>query len=125
MDEDQYRALIDGHVRQGEARGDFDNLPGAGKPQTDDTAPYDENWWVKGLIEREGLDMTSALPPSLAVRKELQRLPATLAALSFESAVREHVEDLNKRIRDARLTTIGGPPVVLRDLDVDKVVEDW
>jgi hypothetical protein len=125
MDEDKYRALIDGHVGQAERRGDFDDLPGRGKPQADDGAPYDENWWVKGLIEREGLDMTAALPPSLAVRKELQSLPATLAGLPFESSVRDHLDGLNKRIRDARLNTIAGPPVVLRDVDVEEIVAEW
>lgn len=125
MDEDEYRRIIDGHLREATERGDFEDLPGMGKPLPDDGMPYDEQWWVKGLIEREGLDMTAALPPSLAVRKEVQRLPETLAALTFESAVREHVEALNQRIRQARLNTVGGPPVVLRDIDVDEAVREW
>jgi Domain of unknown function (DUF1992) len=125
MDQDKYRALIDGHVRDAEARGEFDDLPGSGKPLASDAAPYDENWWVKGLIARENLDMTAALPPSLAVRKELQGLPRTLAAMPFEAQVREHLAGLNGRIREARLNTVGGPPVVLRDVDVDEVVGRW
>lgn len=46
---------VDRVIREAAERGEFDNLPGMGKPIEDLDQPYDENWWVKRWIEREKL----------------------------------------------------------------------
>ncbi len=33
-------------------RGEFDDLPGKGKPLPDAGEPYDELWWVKAWLRR-------------------------------------------------------------------------
>jgi DnaJ homologue, subfamily C, member 28, conserved domain len=33
-------------------RGEFDDLPGAGKPLRDRGRPYEELWWVRRWLER-------------------------------------------------------------------------
>jgi predicted flavoprotein YhiN len=38
---------IDRQIREARERGEFDNLPGTGKPLPDLDKPYDENWWVR------------------------------------------------------------------------------
>ena len=48
-------------------RGEFDNLPGAGKPIEGLGAEHDPDWWLKKLVERERI---AVLPPSIALRKE-------------------------------------------------------
>jgi hypothetical protein len=35
--------------------GDFDNLPGLGKPIPDIDEPYDPMWWVRPWVRREGM----------------------------------------------------------------------
>ena len=45
-------------------RGEFDDLPGAGKPIQDLGAEHDPDWWVKKLVERERI--TGVLPAALA-----------------------------------------------------------
>lgn len=35
-------------------RGEFDDLPGAGKPLPDYGRPYEELWWVRRWFERNG-----------------------------------------------------------------------
>ena len=53
---------VDMQIQQAIARGEFDDLPGAGKPIKGIDRPHDPDWWVKQLIERERI---SVLPPAL------------------------------------------------------------
>jgi hypothetical protein len=105
------------------ARGDFDNLPGAGKPIKGLGTQHDPDWWVKKLIERE--QITGVLPPALALRKEDAELDATLDRESAERVVRELLEDFNKRIVEARRQLQGGPPVITKTRDVGAEVAAW
>lgn len=103
-------------------RGDFDDLPGAGKPLPDRGDEHDPEWWLKRLVEREQLNL---LPPALALRTEDAQLEQTLDRMGSERQVREHVEDFNARIVDARRQLQGGPPVVTPTRDVDDEVARW
>ncbi len=47
--------FVDYLVKKAKAEGAFKNLPGEGRPIDDLDEPYDELWWAKKLIEREGL----------------------------------------------------------------------
>ncbi|MEU0739335.1 DUF1992 domain-containing protein [Streptomyces sp. NPDC006134] len=118
-----FESWVDRQIRDAEARGEFDRLPGAGKPLPADVdAVYDELWWVKRKLAREG---ASVLPPALALRKEAEDvLEAALRAPS-EPAVRRMVEDLNVKIRDVMFKPPPGPPLGLKPYDVDEVVRRW
>ena len=118
-----YESWIDRQIREATERGEFDNLRGAGKPIPGLTGRDDENWWVKGLLERENIK--PVLPGSLALRREVEDLPLTLADVRTEDAVREIVTDLNARILDARRRGVDGPPIVVRTVDVEGVVAAW
>jgi hypothetical protein len=43
-------------IQAAQERGEFDGLPGAGKPIPDLDQPYDECWWVRKWLEREDLN---------------------------------------------------------------------
>jgi hypothetical protein len=118
-----YESRIDRQIREAQERGEFDNLPGSGKPLPDRGELYDENWWVKELVRREKL--TGLAPASLRLRKEAEELMDTLATKPSESSVRAIVMDLNERIERARRGLVDGPPVILATFDVDEVVEAW
>lgn len=76
-----FESWVDRQIRQAEARGEFTELPGAGKPLPEVTdTPYDELWWIKRKMAREGL---SVLPPTLALRKEAEDVLAAIPALPF------------------------------------------
>lgn len=47
--------IADNRIRQAEEEGQFDDLPGTGKPIPDIDEPYDPLWWVKKWIRREGM----------------------------------------------------------------------
>lgn len=119
-----YETWIDKQVRAAAERGDFDDLPGAGKPLPGAYEPYDENWWVKGFLKREGLSMAAMLPPSLQLRKEIEQLPGTLDELRSERQVREHVAELNGRIV-AWMRAPEGPRVPVAPVDPDQVLDQW
>ena len=105
--------------------GSFDNLPGKGKPIPGLNEPRHENAWVASLAKRENLPVSAMLPPSLALAKEVEDLPARLAKEKSERAVRDVVEDLNERIRLAHRRPQEGPPLRVWTRDVEALVESW
>ena len=113
---------VDLQIKRAMERGEFDNLPGAGKPLGDLGSPYDRDWWLKKLIERERI---SVLPAALQLRKDDAELDALLDREATEKQVRTAVEDFNRRIVEARRQLQGGPPVVTPTRDVDTEVERW
>ena len=120
----RHESLIDQQIRAAEARGEFDDLPGAGKPLAGLDKPYTEDWWLKELAERENIGRY-ALPPSLALRREAQELRAGEVDSRSEATVRATVADYNERVVEARRKPLAGPPVVLQELDADEVVRAW
>src|SRR5260370_31032308 len=92
----RHESLIDQQIRAAEARGEFDDLPGAGKPLTGLDKPYSADWWLKDLVKREKLGR-NVLPPSLALRKEAQELLAGQLDSRSDSTVRATVADYNQR----------------------------
>lgn len=114
---------VDLQVQQAMARGDFDDLPGAGRPIEDLGAAHDPDWWVKQLIERE--QITGVLPPALQLRKDDAGLDDDLDRLAAEAEVRREVEDFNARVVAARRQLEGGPPVITPTRDVDVEVGRW
>jgi hypothetical protein len=113
---------VDLQVRQAMERGDFDDLPGAGKPLEGLGTEHDPDWWVKKLVEREQI---SVLPPALELRKEDAELEARLDRITAESEVREELGSFNARVRRARMQLLGGPPVITPERDLDAEVEAW
>ena len=114
---------VDLQVRQAVARGDFDKLPGFGKPIDGLTGEHDPDWWVKKLIERE--QITGVLPPSLLVRKADAELDAQLDRLVTEEQVRRAVDEFNEQVRWALYRPPEGPPVVTRQRVAEVEVERW
>src|ERR1700710_1010545 len=110
-------------IQQAIRRGDFDNLPGAGKPLTNLHQTYDPDWWIRQKIERENI--TGLGPPALTLRTENAALDARLDSAPGEHAVRELLADFNTRIIEARRQLKGGPPVITPLRDVDSEVDRW
>jgi DnaJ-like protein len=119
---EQQALWVDHQIRAAMERGEFDNLPGAGKPlKLPDR--HDPDWWVKGLIEREKI--TGVLPPALALRREDAELDAELDRMPTEEEVRRALADFNTRVVAARRQLQGGPPVVTPTRDVEDEVNAW
>ncbi|MEV0218107.1 DUF1992 domain-containing protein [Streptomyces sp. NPDC050704] len=118
-----FESWIDKQIREAEARGEFAELPGAGKPlpSLSDTS-YDELWWIKQKMAREGM---SVLPPTLALRKEAEDALARAAEAPSERVVRQIVTEINAKIREMMFKPPPGPPLGLKPYDVEDIVREW
>lgn len=120
---DQRAQYVEITIAQAMRRGDFDDLPGAGKPLRNLHEIHDPNWWIRKKIERERL--TGLGPPALTLRTEDATLDERMDAAPSEGAVRELLEDFNLRVLEARRQLQGGPPVVTAVRDVDAELAAW
>ncbi|WP_375407608.1 DUF1992 domain-containing protein [uncultured Amnibacterium sp.] len=120
---DERSMAVEVAIQQAMRRGDFDDLPGAGKPIADLGAVRDPDWWIRRKIERERL--TGLGPPALTLRSEDSGMRDRLDALAGEAMVREVLEDFNGRVKEARRQLLGGPPVITRPRDVEEEVVAW
>lgn len=118
----RFEGWIDRQIRQASERGEFDDLPGAGRPLPDLDRPYDEMWWVKRKLRSENL---SYLPPSLALRKEVHDALEGVTRAETEGEVRARVEAINEKIRDAIRMGIRGPELRLVPFNVERIVGEW
>ncbi|MFE9607542.1 DUF1992 domain-containing protein [Streptomyces sp. NPDC006012] len=106
-----------------DAQREFDRLTGAGKPLPQDMdAAYDELWWVKRKMAREGLAL---LPPALALRKEAEDALAAALAAPSERIARKIITEVNVKIRDMMFKPPPGPPLGKKPYDVEEVVREW
>ncbi|MGA8847464.1 MAG: DUF1992 domain-containing protein [Nocardioides sp.] len=114
---------VEEQIRVAMERGDFDDLPGAGKPIPGLDGDHDPDWWLNQLIERERIVL---LPPSLQLRKDDAALDGTLDQLVREDDVRREVGDFNARVLRARYSPQEGqPPLVTMPRDVESTVAAW
>ncbi len=121
-----FETWVERQIGQAQERGDFTGLRGAGRPlpafDPDETV-YD---WAVAKARREGIAPAEMLPPGLALRRERDDLPARVAALPSEAAVRAVAEDYNVRVeafwrrpQESRWSPVPGLA------DVEALVEGW
>lgn len=117
-----WESWVDRQIREAQERGEFDDLPGKGKPLPDLDRPRDELWWVKGLMRREGLSIT---PETLELRKAREDALERAARARSEAEVRRILAGINGRIRALNSRPASGPPSDVAPIDVEAVVRDW
>jgi hypothetical protein len=117
-----FESWVEKQIHEAAERGEFDNLPGKGKPIPGAGEPYDELWWVKDKLRREDV---SYLPPTLALRKEAEEVRAAAPDARSEAEARQMISDLNKKILLTLNRPPEGPPLNLRPYDADVVAREW
>lgn len=115
--------VIETAIQQAIRRGEFDNLPGAGKPLESVGTHHDPDWWIRRKIETENI--TGLGPPALRLRAENAELDAQLDLEPSESRVREMLNNFNRQVIEARRQLLGGPPVVTPTRDVESEIQAW
>jgi hypothetical protein len=118
----EWQSWIDRQIEAGRAQGDFDGLPGHGKPIRGIEEPRDELWWVRDKLRREGVEY---LPPSLAIRKKAAEAKQRAIEAASERDVRRIIDEINAEIRQLNRLSVEGPPTTLMPFDVDEIVETW
>jgi hypothetical protein len=117
---------VEAQIRAAMARGDFDDLPGKGKP-LDLPEVHDPDWWVKSYVRREGVDTSALVHPTIALRREADTFPESLAVLTREEQARAVLDDFNRRVVAEWRRAMTGPslPVVARQVAVEPMIERW
>lgn len=118
-----WESWVERQLREARDNGAFEDLPGLGKPLK--VGDPDAMAWVREKARQEDLPIAALLPPSLAVAKEVEDLPVTLARERSEAHVRDRLTALNRRIDAARRGPQIGPPVRTPLLDVEEQVTAW
>ncbi len=118
----RFESWIDRQVREAIERGEFDNLPGAGKPLKLKHVG-DPDWWIKSKLEDE--DLTAVLPPPIALRRAKENLQATLAGVRTEAEAREIIESLNDQIRELNINPITEVRIITALVDVEAALDEW
>ena len=117
-----WESFTERRIREAMEAGQFDNLPGAGKPIPGIDDPPDPDWWVKQKLKDEGL---SIVPPILEARRALEQTLAELPTIRFEAEARRRLEKVNSQIREAIASPQPGPAIVVLPVDVDEVLAEW
>ena len=119
-----YTSWIDQQIMEAEERGVFDNLPGTGKPLPDRGEADSGQAWLRDYLRREGVPTEGLLPTPLRLRKEAERLAAEAQNLRSEQAVRDAVQDLNRRIMNWRQAPTG-PPIFVPLVNEEEMAAIW
>ena len=86
--------LVDARIRAAQAEGEFDNLPGQGKPLPPEDDP--ENALFNRLMKENG-----AVPEFVSLSRELERLRAELADTGDRTKRSEILKEMS--MMDARI----------------------
>jgi hypothetical protein len=117
-----WESWIDKQIRDGIERGEFDDLPGKGKPLPDIDRPRDELWWVRRKLRDENINV---LPPTLQVRRDMDAARERIRQATSEAEVRSIVEEINAKVREVNRTAVSGPPSNVYPLHLETVLERW
>ena len=117
-----WRLIAEAKIEQAIQEGDFDNLPGFGKPLDLDLTHDNEFWWLREKAKRENL---SVLPPALVLKREMHKRLEQILKLESEEQVRAALAELNQWIITANLKVLWGPPSEVQPLQVEQVLETW
>ncbi len=98
---DALALIAEERIREAIARGEFDNLPGAGKPLSldDDSLVPAELRVAYKVLKNAG-----CLPPELELRKEIITLKSLLAAVENEGDRRKRARELDAKLLRLNLT---------------------
>ena len=55
LSERVFQAIAEAKIQEAMKAGEFNNLPGFGKPFEFDITEYDPNWWIRKKLEKEQL----------------------------------------------------------------------
>jgi hypothetical protein len=92
---DPLARIAEEKIRESMARGEFDNLPGAGKPLVleDDSMVPEELRVAYKILKNAG-----CLPPELELRKEIITLKSLAAAVEDDQERRRKLKELNAKL---------------------------
>ncbi len=102
MDADGRRRLesvVERRIREATERGDFADLPGAGRPLEDLGESYDPAWWAKRWVRRQRLEAEAS-----DLREERR---STAPRASFDDVAADRLEAIEVRLAEIEALLTG------------------
>jgi hypothetical protein len=119
---ESWESFAERRIREAQAAGEFDRLPGFGQPIPGIDQPWDENSWVRQKLRDEQIN---ALPPVLEARLDKERTLEAVQRLTSEAAVRRELTALQGRIRKAHFASQSGPAEGVLPVDLEAEIARW
>ncbi len=117
-----FEKIVEERIREAQMKGDFDNLPGAGKPLEEDNDHH-----VPGELRLAYRILKNAgcLPPDIELKKEILKTEDLLAGVKEEAEKYRILKKLNLMIM--KLNTMRNAPVELEipQYYVDKITDKF
>lgn len=118
---EQWQSWIDRQITDAQSKGAFENLAGKGKPLEGLDEPYDELWWVKGLMRREKVGNASR---TLELRHRVEQWLDTYIALPSVFTLKRQAQKLNEEIQVANKGELG-PMLPQPLLKIEELCIEW
>ncbi len=112
--------IIEQKIREAQMKGEFDNLPGTGKPveiEDDRHVPEDLRMAYKILKN------ANCVPPELELKKEIRRMEDMFESLSDEKEKYRQIKKINFRIMQLNMLRKTSPLLEDTGIYYKKVVE--
>lgn len=112
--------IIEQKIREAQMKGEFDNLPGTGKPveiEDDRHVPEDLRMAYKILKN------ANCVPPELELKKEIRRMEDMFESLSDEKEKYRQIKKINFRIMQLNMLRKTSPLLEDTEIYYKKVLE--
>ena len=117
-----WRLIAENKIQTAIDAGEFDELPGFGKPLADLDQPFSHASWLRQKAEKEQLNL---LPPALQLKADVARKLDLLKLSKEEAKLRDALKALNEWIASSNRQILWGPPSNTMPVDVEAFIEGW
>jgi hypothetical protein len=117
-----FQKIVEKRIQEALERGDFDDLPGRGKPieiEDDSMVPEDLRLAYK-VLKNAG-----CLPPELQLKKEIRQMEDLLESIPDEREKYRQIKKINYRIMKLNLMGKKSPLLEEREIYYRKLVEKF
>lgn len=116
------QGLIEKRIKEAQERGEFDNLPGKGKPLNleDDSNVPEELRITYKILKNAGY-----LPPEIELKKEIRQMEDMLADMPDEKERYRLIKKINLKITKLNMMGRKSPMLEQNQIYYDKVVDKF
>ena len=117
-----WQLIANAKIEQAIQDGQFDALPGFGKPLHLDSNHQAADCWMKRKAQQENLEL---LPPALVLRRLVERKKQEILDIPGEAEARTALSELNRLIKKSLMNILWGPPCDVLPLDTESFMSAW
>jgi len=117
-----WQLIANAKIEQAIQEGQFNALPGFGKPLNLDPANNAGDCWLKRKAQQENLEI---LPPALVLKRHVERKQQAILEIRDEAKARTALLELNEMIEKSLMNILWGPPCDVLPLETERFMEAW